>query len=187
MPEGSPQRRSPVTLPKVQRDLSRLRKGHQYTFKRRTGSLDVQGNSIQTPGALPFPTAPWKALEARNAIATPSSTQEDSGLYNATMDESLNSYLGAELAPREASRRVNCPTPAPIPSVTPDLDIDDELLQVSILPVVRPRSPPRPKPKLFTKGKKLRLPRVTNRNTPSPFRTATRGRRHSPLYDRRNH
>lgn len=189
VPEGSPQRRSPVTLPKVQRDLSRQRRG-QYTFKRRTGSLDVQGNSLQTPvftGVLPFPTAQWRALEARNAIATPSSTQEDSGLYSVTMDESLNSYLGSELAPREACRRVNCPTPAPIPSVTPDLDVEDELLQVSILPVVPPKSPSRPKPKVFVKGKTLRLPRVTNRNTPSPFRTTTRGRRHSPMYDRRNH
>jgi hypothetical protein len=191
VPESSPlRRRSPVTLPKVQRDTSRQRRG-QYTFKRRTGSLDVQCTSdiAQTPvftGVLPFPNAQWRVIEARNAIATPSSTQEDSGLYNITMDESLYSYLSSELAPREASRRANCPTPAPIPSVTPDLDIDDELLKVSVLPLVQPKSPQKPKPKPMAKGKTVRLPRVVTRNTPSPFRAMTRGRRHSPMYDRRN-
>ena len=184
VPDTSPGRRlSPLVMPRGRQERGRGQK-LRYTFKRRTCSLDAT-DSGQTPVTLPFPNAPLHILEARNVIATPSSTTEDDLYNNVTMDECIYSYLSEEITPWEVVKRRNCPTPKPIPSVTPNLEAENGLLQEKIVAVLYPKSPPRVRNKPVLKVKTLRFPRIA-RNTPSPFRALTRCRRPSPLlYDRR--
>lgn len=223
-----PRRKSPLYLPKVQRDKSpTVKRGPSPPLTwMRTGSVDATCTtaasaaqsllaSKDTPvwgktQTLPFPGAMAAMLDERNVIATPSSIGEPTGGNNFSIDESLNSYIGAEIAPKAAQgrRRFQCPTPVPILSSTPDLT-DKEITQV--IPTVKvptgksPKGLGRTKAPMHAVRKGLRLPAVATplragalspmpgRNiTPSPFRANTDMRvrmgrktdRRSPLHVR---
>ncbi len=186
-----PRHRSPLILPQV-----RKASPPKPWVQRRTGSVDTSCttaaslrhsllSSKDTPlqkgtPQVPFPGAGAACWEERNVIATPSSMGEPPGLHEILLDESLNSYIAAELAPKpvQPRRRFQCPTPAPILSITPD--IGEEKKQTAVVAVTN--SPPmkvlnRTKAPPNAKARGMRLPAVT-----SPLRLQVG----SPLPGRKN-
>lgn len=211
-----PRHRSPLALPQVRRDRSpRPAPSPPKTWvQRRTGSVDTSCttaaslrhsllSSKDTPQQgktphVPFPGAGSACMEERNAIATPSSVGDPPGLHDLLIDESLSLYIAAELAPgpSQIRKRLQCPTPAPILSVTPDLSENKQAATVIRVinpppPVKTPRALSRTKAPPNTKIRNLRLPAVTSplrqqagspapgRNiTPTPLRAYTVMRQH---------